>query len=158
METLFGCDCRRASYICIRVTFECFMSSAIPPAIQKQLTRPESTEAAIHAMKLFIEKGEKETFQYAVASYCAGACERGDKVETVLGALCRLALDLEGPRVRLEGVLAPRSELHSLIFAGILRAFYGDAAVDRAVGASAQRRADAPQHVESGTWPARAPY
>ena len=134
------------------------MSAAIPPAIQKQLTRPESTEAAIDAMKLFIAKGEKDTFQYAVATYCAGACDRGDEVETVLGALCRLALDLEGPRVRLEGVLAPRSELHSLIFGGILRAFYGDAVVDREVGASAQRKADASQHVQSGTWPVRAAY
>ena len=129
------------------------MSEAIPPAIQKQLTHPESAEAAIHAMKLFIAKGDKETFQNAVATYCAGACERGDEVQTVLGALCRLALDLEGPRVKLDGVFAGRSELHSLIFAGILRVFYGDAAVDRAVGARAQRKADASQHVQSGTWP-----
>lgn len=134
------------------------MSAPIPPAIQKQLTRPESTEAAISAMKLFVAKGEKETFQHAVATYCAGACERGDEVQTVLGALCRLAIDLEGPRLKSEGVLAGPSELHSLIFAGILRAFYGDAAVDRSVGASAQRKADASQHIQSGTWPVRAPY
>ena len=129
------------------------MSAAIPPAIQKQLTHPENAEAAIQAMKLFLAKGEKATFQQAVATYCAGACERGDEVQTVLGALCRLAMDIEGPRVKLEGVLAGPSELHSLIFAGILRAFYGDGAVDRAVGARAQRKADAPQHVQSGTWP-----
>ena len=113
--------------------------------------QPDSVEAAVAAMKLFIEKADKEKFQNAVAIYCTGACERKEEVETVLGALCRLAADIEGPKTdTLE--LRP-SEMHSLIFAGIMRAFYGNAAVDRATGARGQRKADAPQHVLSGTWP-----
>lgn len=131
------------------------MSSAIPPTIHQRLTQPESVEAAIDAMKQFLVEGDRETFQHAVAAYCAGACDRGDEVQTVLGALCRLAEELEGQSPGAEDVLLRPSEMHSLIFAGILRAFYGNAAVDRAAGARSQRRADAPQHVKGGTWPNR---
>lgn len=129
------------------------MTATIPPVLHQQLKRPDSIEEAVEAMKLFIEKGDKETFQRAVAIYCTGACERKEEVETVLGALCRLAADLERPTDK-DSLMHP-TEMHSLIFAGILRAFYGDAAIDRAAGASAQRKADAPQHVQSGTWPKR---
>lgn len=131
------------------------MSTALPPTIHERLTQPESVEAAVDAMKLFLLKNDRETFQHAVATYCLGACERGDQVQTVLGALCRLAEELEAQSPREEDVLLRPSEMHSLIFAGILRAFYGNAVVDRAAGASSQRRADAPQHVKGGTWPSR---
>ena len=127
------------------------MPETIPPPIVEQLTRPESVEAAVAAMKLFIEKGDKESFQKAVAIYCTGACERRERVETVLGSLCRLAADIEGPGT--DALQLQPSEMHGLIFRGILQAFYGNAAVDRATGARAQRKADAPQHVRSGTWP-----
>jgi hypothetical protein len=50
-------------------------------------------------------------------------------------------------------ILMRPTRMHQLIFSGILRAFYGDVAVDRAVGAASQRKADAPQHSKSGTWP-----
>ena len=129
------------------------MTASLPPAIHQQLTQPESVEAAVAAMEVFIQKGDRETFQVAVAVYCVAACERGDEVQTVLGALCRLAADLEGPRGSHEDILARPSEMHSLIFSGIMRAFYGDLAVDRQRGASAQRKADAPQHTRNGTWP-----
>jgi|SRR4051812_6885308 hypothetical protein len=131
------------------------MSTAIPPTIYQRLTQRESVEAAVGAMKLFLLKGDREAFQQAVAIYCTAACDRGDQVQTVLGALCRLAEDLESQRPGEEVILVRPSEMHSLIFAGILRAFYGNAAVDRAAGASSQRRADAPQHVRGGTWPRR---
>lgn len=131
------------------------MTASLPPTIHRQLAQPESVEAAVAAMELFIKKGDRETFQVAVAVYCVAACERGDEVQTVLGALCRVAADLEGPRGRDEDVLARPSEMHSLIFSGIMRAFYGDLAVDRQRGASAQRKADALQHTKNGTWPNR---
>ena len=131
------------------------MSTALPPTIHQRLTQPENVEAAVDAMKSFLLKNDRETFQHAVAAYCVGACERGDEVQTVLGALCRLAEELEGQSSRQEDLLFQPSEMHSLIFRGILRAFYGNAAVDRAAGASSQRRADAPQHVKGGTWPSR---
>ena len=127
------------------------MSETLPPPIVEQLTRPGSVEAAVAAMKLFIEKGDKEKFQNAVAIYCIGACDRKERVETVLGALCCLAADVEGPRT--DGLQMRPTEMHSLIFAGIMRAFYGNAAVDRATGARAQRKADAPQHVVNRSWP-----
>jgi hypothetical protein len=63
-----------------------------------------------------------------------------------------LAENLEGPRRENEVRMRP-TRMHELIFTGILRAFYGDPAVLRAVGARAQRKADAPQHTKSGTWP-----
>lgn len=131
------------------------MSTAIPPSIDQRLTRPESVEAAIDAMKLFLLKGDREAFQQAVAIYCVGARESGDQVQTVLGALCRVAEDMESQSPSGGNILLRPSEMHSLIFAGILRAFFGNAAVDRAAGASSQRRADAPQHVRGGTWPSR---
>jgi hypothetical protein len=131
------------------------MTASIHPTIQLQLTQPESVEVAVAAMKSFIAKGDRETFQAAVAIYCVGACERGDAVETVLGALCQLATDLEGPRSQDETLLSRPTEMHSLIFSGILRAFYGDPAVDRGTGARAQRKADASQHAKNGTWPNR---
>ena len=127
------------------------MSATLPQPIVEQLTQPDSVDTAVAAMKLFIEKGDKEKFQNAVAIYCTAACERKEGVETVLAALCHLAADIEGPRP--EGLQLQPSEMHGLIFSGILRAFYGNAAVDRATGARAQRKADAPQHVTSGTWP-----
>lgn len=131
------------------------MTASIHPTIHRQLTQPETVEAAVAAMKSFVAKGDRETFQAAVAIYCAGACERGDEVQTVLGALCQLATDLEGPTPKAESVQTRPTEMHGLIFSGILRAFYGDPAVDRGTGARAQRKADAPQHVKSGTWPNR---
>ena len=131
------------------------MTSTIPPAVHQQLTQPESVDAAVAAMKLFVAQGDTEAFQEAVALYCVGACDRGDEIHTVLGALCRLAADVEGARTFDKLVLARPTELHSLIFAGILRAFYGDGAVDRGVGARAQRKADAPEHVKNRSWPKR---
>jgi hypothetical protein len=127
------------------------VTPTIPPTIHQLLTQPESVDAAVDAMKLFIAEGDPEAFQHAIAIYCAGACERGDECHLVLGALCRLAADLEG--LPDEGVFLKPSAMHSLIFTGILRAFYGDRAVDLGAGARAQRKADAPQHVHNGTWP-----
>ena len=107
-------------------------------------------------MKLFIAQGDRESFQHAVSIYCTAARGRAEQIETVVSALCRLATDIEGPRPE-EDVLQGPTDMHGLIFEGILRAFYGDVAVDRASGASAQRKADATQHGMSGTWPKRPP-
>jgi hypothetical protein len=75
-----------------------------------------------------------------------------DDDERFAVALCLMASDLEGPRYENDIVLNP-TRMHQLLFAGVLRAFYGDPAVLRAIGARAQRKADAPQHTLSGTWP-----
>ena len=105
-------------------------------------------------MKQLVSGDGDQARLYRATIRDSGACERGDEVQTVLCALCCLASDLEGPGS--DGDVLPHpTVLHSLIFAGILRAFYGDAVVDRAAGARAQRKADAPQHVHSGTWPRR---
>lgn len=103
-------------------------------------------------MELFLKMGDEEAFEYAVAVYVASARTREEPIERVVGALCMLAGNLEGPRSEHDILMHP-TRMHELLFAGILRAFYGDPVVLRAIGARAQRKADAPQHTLSGTWP-----
>ena len=103
-------------------------------------------------MRVFLRNGDEPAFEYAVAVYVASARHRLEPIEIVTGALGLLAGNLEGPRPEGESFLTP-TRLHQLIFNGILRAFYGDIAIDRGMGATAQRKADAPQHTKSGTWP-----
>ena len=124
----------------------------LPPDIYEHITASENTEQAVAAMKLFLLQGDEEAFEYAVAVYVASARTRQEPVERVVAALCLLASDLEGPRSENDILLNP-TRMHELLFAGVLRAFYGDPAVLRAIGARAQRKADAPQHTISGTWP-----
>lgn len=124
----------------------------IPSELYESITAPQNTDNAVKAMRVFVRDGDEATFEYAVALYVASARHREEPIEKVTGALCMLAGVLEGPRMDGDILLRP-TRLHQLIFNGILRAFYGDVAVDRGIGASAQRRADAAQHTMSGTWP-----
>lgn len=124
----------------------------IPPESYEHLTAPENTAKAVEAMQSFLIQGDERTFKYAVAVYVASARHRNEPIEKVVGALSVLAESLEGPRRAGERLLGSTS-MHELIFNGIMRAFYGDVAVDRGMGASAQRKADAAQHAKSGTWP-----
>jgi hypothetical protein len=126
----------------------------IPLELYQHLTASQNTEQTVKAMELFLREGHEEKFEFAVALYVASSRYRQEPIEKVTGALCELAGNLEGPRTDGELLLRP-TRLHQLIFNGILRAFYGDEAVDQALGASAQRKADAPQHMQSGTWPKR---
>lgn len=126
----------------------------VAPEIIEQLTAAQNTEKAVEAMKLFLVEGGEEKFELAVAVYVASARSRQEPIEKVAGALSALAGVLEGPQSDDLFLMRP-TRLHQLIFSGILRAFYGDITVDRALGASAQRKADAPQHTRSGTWPTR---
>jgi hypothetical protein len=124
----------------------------IAPELYQHLTAAQNADHVVEAMRLFLLEGDDEKFELAVAVYVASARYRREQIETVAGALAMLAGSVEGPAVDNDLVRRP-TRLHQLIFSGILRAFYGDAAVDRALGASAQRKADAPQHTKSGTWP-----
>ena len=126
----------------------------LPPHIYETLTAPKSTAKTIEAMQTFLINGDQPKFEYAVALYVAAARHRKEPIERITGALCMLAENLQGPRRDAEFLLHP-TRMHELVFNGILRAFYGDVAVDRAIGASAQRKADASQHIKSGTWPKR---
>jgi len=126
----------------------------IPPDLYETLTAPENTAKAIEAMEAFLIQGDEQKFEYAVALYVAAARHRKEPIERVTGALCMLAENLQGPRRAAERLLH-LTQMHELTFNGILRAFYGDVAVDRAIGASSQRKADASQHIKSGTWPKR---
>lgn len=131
------------------------MATKLPTDIHQKLSDPPTLEAAVEAMKVFIDKGDPEAFQHAVAVYCAGARERGEQIETVLVALERLAKQVGGPLSR-QGVMQTRpTEMHTLIFGGILRAFYGDAAVDREAADAAGRKAEAHKHTVERTWPRR---
>jgi len=126
----------------------------IPPDLYEALPAPENTAKAIEAMEVFLIQGDERKFEYAVALYVASARHREEPIERVTGALCMLAENLQGPRRAAKRLLHP-TQMHELIFNCILRAFYGDVAVDRAIGAGSQRKADAPQHTKSGTWPKR---
>jgi hypothetical protein len=128
--------------------------SGIAPDVRDLLLNPPNTATALEAMQSFIAEGDKGAFKHAVALYVKSARARNESIETVLGVLCTLATDLEGPRVA-DGVLMHPTTMHELIFAGILRAYFGTVAVERGIGASSQRKADAPEHVKTGTWPRR---
>jgi hypothetical protein len=122
------------------------------PAVHELLLEPATTRVALEAMRSFIAQGDEAVFERAIALYVKAAKKRREPIETVLGVLCTLATDLEGPRVAGEVLMRP-TPMHGLIFAGILRAFFGNVAVERGIGASSQRKADAPDHVKTGTWP-----
>jgi hypothetical protein len=122
--------------------------------VYSQITAPENTASAVRAMREFLARHDESTFEHAVALYVASARNRQEPIERVAGALALLAWDIEGPVVSAEEPVE-RSRMHALIFTGILRAFYGDVAVERGIGASSQRKADAPQHTKAGTWPSR---
>jgi hypothetical protein len=131
-------------------------SSPIQPdtVAYSQITAPENAASALRAMREFLVRHDESTFEHAVALYVASARHRQEPIEKVAGALSVLASDVEGPLFNAAEPVE-RSRMHALIFSGILRAFYGDIAVERGIGASAQRKADAPQHTKAGTWPSR---
>jgi hypothetical protein len=126
----------------------------IPPELYQRIASPENSSNAIDAMLAFLREGDESKFESAVTLYVASARFRQEPIEQVAASLCTLAEDLEGPR-READILVRPTRMHELIFSGILKAFYGEMAVARARGAMAQRKADAPQHVDSGTWPRR---
>jgi hypothetical protein len=127
-------------------------SHGIPPERYQVITPPENTANATEAMQSFMRDGDANAFADAVALYVASARFRQEPIETVVAALCSLGESLEGPRRDSDVLFAP-SKMHELIFTGILKAFFGEVAVERGRGASAQRKADAAQHSEHGTWP-----
>lgn len=129
-------------------------SHGIPPDRYEAITAPQNTANAVEAMRSFLRDGDGTTFSNAVALYVASARYRQEPIEAVAAALCNLAEVMEGPRRDAEILFHP-TKMHELIFAGVLKAFYGEIAVERARGARAQRKADAPQHTERGTWPRR---
>jgi len=126
----------------------------IPPEQYQAITAAENTDHAVEAMRSFLRDGNQDAFATAVGLYVASARYRQEPIETVVAALCMLAEGLEGPR-RDADILFRPSRMHELVFTGVLKAFYGEIAVERARGARAQRKADAPQHSERGTWPRR---
>lgn len=126
----------------------------IPPERYQAITAPENASNAVEAMRSFLRDGDAATFATGLALYFASARYRQEAIETVVAALCTLAESLEGPRRDSDIVFRP-SKMHELIFTGVLKAFYGEIAVERASGARAQRKADAPQHSERGSWPRR---
>lgn len=126
----------------------------LAPAVYQTITASENISKVIGAMQAFLREGDEPKFATAVALYVASARFRQEPIERVVGALCRLVEEIEGPKRDSELALQP-SRMHELVFTGVLKAFYGDVAVERSRGARAQRKADAPQHRESGTWPRR---
>lgn len=129
-------------------------SHGLAPEVYQRITAPENTAAAVEAMRAFLREGDESKFETAVALYVAAARFRQEPVEEVASVLCKLAEELEGPRPESDVLLRP-TRMHELIFTGVLRAFYGELAYERMRGARAQRKADAPQHVDAGTWPRR---
>lgn len=129
-------------------------SHGIPPERYQPITALQNADNAVEAMRAFLRDGNSEAFANAVAIYVASARYRQEPIETVVAALCSIAESLEGPRRDSDVLFAP-TRMHELIFTGVLKGFFGEVAVERARGASAQRKADAPQHNEHGTWPRR---
>src|SRR6476661_2644491 len=89
----------------------------LPQEAYEHLTAAENTHQAVAAMERFIREGDEEAFEDAVAIYVASARSRREPVETVTGALCMLAENLEGPRTENEVLLRP-TRMHELLFGG----------------------------------------
>jgi hypothetical protein len=127
------------------------------PEVLRRLTRPESA-VALSAMRLFLSKGDETAFGSAIGDYLTAVRTREEPIEMVLAVCCELAVCLEGQPLVTDDVLMRPTRMHELIFACVLRSFYGEVVVERAIGARAQRKADARQHSQSGTWPRRPAY
>ncbi len=121
----------------------------IPPELYEHLTNVENVDQVTSAMQTFLDNGDEVTFEYAVALYLASARFRGEPIPKVLGVLTSLSESVQGR------VLSPPSRLQATIFRGILRAFYGEVAVEGEGenGARAQGEAGATPPIEPGTWP-----
>lgn len=96
----------------------------IPPDLYDHLTKAQSADQVIGAIKAFLDNGDEVTFEYAVAVYLAAARFREEPIERVLQVLTSLGESIEGL------VASPPSRLSALIFRGILKAFYGEVTVE----------------------------
>src|SRR5256885_16158781 len=108
----------------------------IAPELYQHLTAAQNADHVVKAMRSFLLEGDDEKFELAVAVYVASARYRREQIETVAAALAMLAGSVEDPGLD-DDLMRRPTRLHQLIFSGVLRAFYGDTAVDRALGASA---------------------
>jgi len=96
-----------------------------PEQLFRVIGAAENTTRVSEAMRAFVERGERDTFERAVALFVRSARARHEPIERVLAVLIELATDREGAAVPHD--LKP-SDLRKLILRGVLLAFYGDSA------------------------------
>ena len=94
-----------------------------PEQLFSVISREENTARVAEAMCTFLDRGQSDAFERAVALFVRSARARNDPIERVLAVLIELATQREGaaPPHDLE-----LSELRRLILRGVLLAFYGD--------------------------------
>lgn len=95
----------------------------IPPDLYDHLTNAQNVEQVTGAIRTFLDDGDTETFEYAVALYLASARSRGVPIAKVLEVLTNLGESIEGR-------VPAASRLQASIFRGILRVFFGEVSLE----------------------------
>lgn len=94
-----------------------------PEGLFRIIGRAENTTRVSEAMRVFVDRGDRDALERAIALYVRSARARNEPIERVLAVLIELAT------VR-EGAAAPHhldpSELRQLLLKGVLLAFYGE--------------------------------
>lgn len=94
-----------------------------PDRLFRAIDRTENSAGVSEAMRVFVDRGEREALERAVALFVRSARARNEPIERVLAVLIELATGREGAAAPHDLQL---SELRHLILRGVLLAFYGD--------------------------------
>ena len=108
-----------------------------PAELFDVIEREDSVDHVLAAMREFEQRGEGRLFARGVALFARSARARGESVETVLGALEKIADELE--RAGQPGFAQRETPLRHLVLRGVLLAFYGADAVRREDDARRER-------------------
>lgn len=100
-----------------------------PAELFAVIQRDENVARVSGAMRAFIERGDTDSFQHAVAIFVRSARAREEPIERVLGVLEELVDGLEGHP--LPGSAERETKMRTLVLRGVLLAFYGGEAVER---------------------------
>jgi hypothetical protein len=100
-----------------------------PAELFAVIQRDENVARVSGAMRTFVERGDTDSFQRAVAVFVRSARAREEPIERVLGVLEELVDGLEGHP--LPGSSERETKMRTLVLRGVLLAFYGGEAVER---------------------------
>lgn len=108
-----------------------------PAELFELIEREENVHRVLEAMREFHNRGDTHLFERAVAVFVRSAKARGDSVESVLGALEKIADELEADGQ--PGFAQRDTPLRNLVLRGVLLAFYGAEVVRREESARRER-------------------
>jgi hypothetical protein len=94
-----------------------------PQGLFRAIGHAENSAGVSEAMRVFVDRGEAEALERAVALFVRSARARNEPIERVLAVLIELATGREGTAAPHDLEL---STLRQIILRGVLLAFYGD--------------------------------